>query len=90
MKINQAETAIEHFHSPAFQYQTVSKQEAQIMEKMRPSMDYTIGELAWLTKLDKSAISGRRNDMLRKGLLIRGIARKCTFSYVHCETVRLP
>lgn len=89
MKINQASTASNHFHSDGFHARIVSPQQALILEHMRVGKDYTIGELAWLTKIDKSAVSGRRNAMLKAGILERGLARKCVFSEVHCETVKL-
>lgn len=89
MKIQQADTAIEHFHSNRFAA-LVSRQEAEILEHMKVGKDYTITELAYLTKLDKSTVSGRRNAMLGKGLIVQGKRRKCKFTEIHVQTVRLP
>lgn len=92
MLINQAETAIDHFHNPNFQYRTVSRQEAQILEVMRPGKSYTLSELAHLTKLEKSSVSGRVNKMLKGNapLLVKGLERKCYFTDILCRTVQLP
>jgi predicted transcriptional regulator len=87
--IHQADTAIEHFHSPLFQYRTVSKQEALILEHIQKGKTYTISELAYLTKLDKSAVSARRNHMLKTGILVMGKRRKCLFTEIYVQTVRL-
>ena len=89
MLINQAETAINHFHSPTFQYRTVQKQEAQILDVMRPGKEYTLTELAHATKLEKSSVSGRVNHMLHVGLLVKGQRRKCYFTEIMCRTVKL-
>ena len=88
--INQAQTAIEHFHSPVFQYRTVTHQQALILEHMERNKDYTITELAYLCKMEKSSVSGRRNEMLHSKKIVKGIKRKCKFSEIKCQTVRLP
>ncbi len=90
MLINQAQTAIDHYHTPEFQYRTVSRQEAQILEAMRAGKDYTLSELAHVTKLEKSSVSGRVNHMLKTGVLVKGLERKCFFTDILCRTVRLP
>ena len=89
MRINQAETAIDHYHSPAFQYRTVQKREAEILEVMQRGKDYTITELAYLTHMDKSEVSARRNAMLKKKLIVRGANRKCKFTEIFVQTVKL-
>lgn len=88
--IAQASTAIDHFHSPTFQYRVVSPQEALILEHIQKGKDYTISELAYLTKLDKAAVSARRNHMLKTGILVLGKRRKCLFTEIHVQTVMLP
>ena len=88
--IQQAQTAINHYHSPIFQYRTVTKQESLILNKMRTGKDYTLTELAHLTKLEKSSVSGRVNHMLKTGVLAKGDKRKCKFTEVTCRTVKLP
>ena len=89
MLIDQADTAIDHFHSPEFQYRTVQKREAEILEVMKRGKDYTITELAYLTHMDKSDVSARRNGMLKKKLIVRGNNRKCKFTEVFVQTVKL-
>jgi hypothetical protein len=89
--IHQASTAIEHFHSPNFHARIVAPQHALIMDAMHTSAqtDFTIGELAWLAKMDKSAVSARRFEMLRDELIVKGKRRPCKFSDIYCETVKL-
>lgn len=90
MLINQAETAIDHFHSPNFQYRTIQRKESEILEKMKAGKDYTITELAYLTHMDKNEVSARRNAMLKKGIIERSLNRKCKFTEIFVQTVRLP
>ncbi len=90
MKINQTQTACDHYNNPTFQYRVVSPQEALILDHVRKVRNYTITELAYLTKLDKSSVSGRRNAMLKKGLLVYGPKRKCKFTEIFVQTVKLP
>lgn len=91
MLINQADTAIDQFHSPNFHARIVAPQHALILDAMRSSAqtEFTIGELAWLAKMDKSAVSARRYEMLRDELIVKGKRRPCKFSDIYCETVKL-
>jgi len=88
-QINQAPTAIDHFHSADFHLKIVPASQQRILDMMQPGKDYSIGELAWLTKLEKSSVSGRRREMLDAGLIVQGQRRRCKFSDIHCETVKL-
>ena len=90
MKIQQAKTAIDHYHSPGFQYTVVDRRESEILEVMKRGKDYTITELAYLTHMDKSAVSARRNAMLKKKLIVQGARRKCKFTEIFVQTVKLP
>jgi hypothetical protein len=91
MKIQQADTAINHFHL------VVSDELApSLIERIRNFIeghprkpDWTIGELAHGLELDKSTISARRNEMLKLLILERCEKRCCSISGVKCETVRL-
>jgi len=90
MKINQADTAIKHFHNPKFKYYIVQNQEAKILEHMKRGKDYTLSEIAHLTKMEKSSVSGRVNHMLNVSkVLIKGQRRKCYFTEIECRTVKL-
>jgi hypothetical protein len=87
--IQQVDTAIEHYHSPTF-YRFVNSQEALILDFMRPGKEYTLTELAHLTKLEKSSVSGRVNHMLYTSMvLVKGQRRKCFFTEIECRTVKL-
>ena len=91
MLIDQAETAIRCYHD--YVPKIIQPQQQKILDvfaRCAPGNSYTIGELAFLSCLDKSAVSGRRNQMLRDGLLERGGTRPCSCSGIVCETVRLP
>lgn len=90
MRINQSQTAISNFHSSNFHGSVVQPQQQKILDVMVSGNTYTIGELARLTGIDKSAVSGRRNAMLADGLLERGEERECSISGRTCETVGLP
>ena len=89
--INQAPTAIANYHGFVLPYAT-QPQQLRILDKMKQSHlpDFTIGELSYLTNMDKSTVSARRNAMLQAGTLILGTERKCKFSEKVCQTVKLP
>jgi DNA-binding MarR family transcriptional regulator len=88
MLIQQSETAINAYHDHV--PKIIPHQQQVILDVLDDNCEYTIGELAALTGLDKSAVSGRRNQMLKDGLIERGATRKCFRSGIVCETVRLP
>ena len=91
MKINQADTAIDHFHLCIEHSLDLSLQERvynYIVDHPRKP-DWTIGELAHGLELDKSTVSARRNEMLKLCILERGEKRACSISGITCETVRL-
>lgn len=91
MKIQQADTAVNHFHL------VVSNALApSLIERIRNFIeghprkpDWTIGELAWGIAIDKSTISARRNEMLKLNIFERGEKRCCSISGIRCETVKL-
>jgi hypothetical protein len=91
MKIQQADTAINHFHI------VVSDELApSLIERIRNFIeghprkpDWTIGELAFGMELEKSTISARRREMIDAGLLELSEKRCCSISGVRCETVKL-
>lgn len=97
MLINQSETALDCFHSRGFNTQIASPQQQLILNEMSFSHrasgrfdDFTIGELAKFTGLDKSSVSARRNAMMSAGLVVLSDERKCTVSGKMCQTVKLP
>ena len=91
MKTNVAETSVRAYYDHVIPH-VEQPQQRLILDAMRtqPGRDWTIGELAKLTGLDKSSISGRRFDMLRLGILERGDERRCQVSGKRCETVKIP
>lgn len=91
MKIDQTDTAIDSYHFHVIPY-IAQPQEQALLNLMIDGNDYTILELAYLTGLDKSSISARRNKMLKRGLLERGADRPSIIggNPRKCETVRKP
>ncbi|HLP99186.1 MAG TPA: helix-turn-helix domain-containing protein [Sideroxyarcus sp.] len=87
MKINQAKTSISCFREYASK--NAGAQQQRILSFMQPGRDYTIGELASMTNLEKSTVSGRRKEMIAAGLVILGDERKCKCSGITCQTVKL-
>lgn len=91
MLIQQSDTARDAFHGQV--QKVIPHQQQQILDvfaRCAPGNSYTIGELAFMSGLDKSAVSGRRHQMLLDGLLERGGNRRCSSSGIVCETVKLP
>lgn len=88
MKINQADTAIEHFHN-VVEPTTRHFQASTIMDALKDDGDYTIGEIAQKLGMEKSTVSARRHELLKIGWLVKGGKRQCRISGVTCETVRI-
>ena len=91
MKIQQADTAINHFHivvSDALAPSLIERIR-NFIEGHPRKPDWTIGELAHGLELDKSTVSARRNEMLKLLILERGEKRCCSISGIRCETVKL-
>lgn len=96
MLINQSQTACDVFHSRSFNTQVAQPQQQKILNAMAKALffgwpdDFTIGELADLANLDKSAVSGRRHALLSRedSPIERGEDRECSISGRKCETVQ--
>ena len=89
-RINQAPTAIDHFHQSVAGTLAPSLQERirNYMAGHPRKPDWTIAELAHGMGLDKSTISARRNEMLKLFILEKGPKRHCSITGVKVETVR--
>lgn len=57
MKILQSPTAIENYYHHVIPY-VAQPQQQRILDVMTQGRSYTIGELAQITGMDKSAVSG--------------------------------
>jgi hypothetical protein len=91
IKIQQAETAINHFHlvvSDALAPSLIERIR-NFIEGHPRKPDWTLGEISFGMELQKSTVSARRNEMLKLNILERGEKRCCSISGVKCETVRL-
>lgn len=85
MLINQAETACAVFHASNFQ-----PQQQRILDLLEcHGGDWTIGEIANFLRMDKSAVSGRRNALLAIGAIELGDERKCRISGKTVQTVHI-
>ena len=92
MKINQTHTAIDnyHFHVLPEVAQPCQQRILGMMKREDDIPDWTIGEIAQATGMDKSSVSARRFEMIANGLVILGRDRKCKISNRVCQVVRLP
>lgn len=88
MKIAQSDTAITNYRFHVLPNLAGSCYTA-IMDVMRPGCDYTIGELAHLTGMEKSSISARRRELLDGMKIEMGHNRECSISGITCQTVKL-
>lgn len=86
MKIKQKDTAIYNFHNYVIPF-VASKQQQNILDSMEMGRDYTIGEIASITGMQKSSISARRYEMIARGLVSKGKDRICAISGRICETI---
>jgi hypothetical protein len=90
MKTNQAQTAIDHFHSKVERMKfTIIQQIIAGMLLYKDKPDWTIGEIAHLMRMEKSTVSARRNEMLHLFLVEYSERRHCSISGVMCETVKI-
>ena len=86
MLINQASTAIDHFYSGKIDKQS---QVTKILLSIADGRDYTIGEIAHDLRMEKSTVSARRNELIRREFVAKGRRRPCRISGVMCETIIL-
>jgi hypothetical protein len=90
MKIQQADTAINHFHAFVQDGAPIAREAiANFIEGHPRKPDWTIGEISFGMGIDKSTVSARRNEMLKLLILERGEKRCCSISGIRCETVKL-
>lgn len=90
MLINAAETQISAFHAHNASGGS-SYQRSKILEVFHSfGGNWSIGEIATYLKLDKSAASGRINELLKMGLLITLPKRRDLISKVLIRPVALP
>ena len=52
--------------------------------------DYSRRELASLTGIELCSVTGRVNELMRKGLIVEGPQRKCRISGSSVHPVRIP
>jgi len=84
MKINQAQTASNNYHTSKFGYQAM-----EVFNAIALTENCTIAEIALFTGIDKSAVAGRRNELLKAGIIELDDNRHCSVSGVFVQTVRV-
>lgn len=91
MRINQSETACDHFHFVVESITGPSLRDRIVayMQEYPRKPDWSIAELAHGMGLEKSTVSARRNELLHLYILERGEKRHCSITGVKVETVRI-
>lgn len=89
MRTAVAETSIAVYYGAAMPA-TKARQNDMVMAYIASVSDATIAETAKATKLDKSSVSGRRNELLACGRLVRGRNRQCSITGKTVQTVKVP
>lgn len=68
----------------------LTRQQSRVMSVIVAGRDYSLREIARLTDLDTSTVSGRVNELRAAGKLRLGVTRPCTLSCKTIHSVRLP
>jgi len=67
-----------------------NRQQLIVLASVKPGRDYSLQELSKLTKLPINAVSGRVNELKRKGALEVGPKRPCCVTGSLIAPVRMP
>lgn len=89
MRTAVAETSIDAYHAIR-RDGSLTRQQALVMGVIEAGRDYSLREIARLTDLDTSTVSGRVNELRAAGKLELGTTRPCTLSRKTIHPVRLP
>lgn len=89
MKTSVAETSIDTYHAMR-RAGHLTQQQAMVMSAIAMGRDYSLREIAKLTELDTSTVSGRVNELRANGRLELAPARACRHSGRTVHPVRLP
>lgn len=86
MKIAQQDTAVAAFYE---QIPLIAlTQRETILAAMQHGRDYSMCELAQMTGYQKSSISPRLNEMIKRGIVEYGPERKCRVSGITIKPAR--
>ena len=89
MLTNVATTSADAYHAIR-RDGSLSRQQALVMRVIKVGRDYSLREIARLTELDTSTVSGRVNELRAAGKLELASTRPCALSRKTIHPVRLP
>ncbi|MGA4125524.1 MarR family transcriptional regulator [Ralstonia nicotianae] len=86
---NIAETSIDAYHSRS--RRTIGQAQCdRIVEYVERAGTATIAEIAQALHIEKSSVSGRRNELIAAGRLVLSHNRECTITGRWVQAVKLP
>lgn len=86
---NVAETSIDAYHSRS-RRMLGQAQCDRIVEYVQRAGTATIAEIAQALHIEKSNVSGRRNELIAAGRLVLGGRRQCAITGRSVQSVKLP
>ncbi|CAM2295486.1 MarR family transcriptional regulator [Ralstonia mannitolilytica] len=89
MRTNVAETSIDAYHSRS-RRMLGQAQCDRIVEYVERAGTATIAEIAKALGMEKSSVSGRRNELIAAGRLVLGGRRQCSVTGRSVQSVKLP
>lgn len=89
MRTQVQETSIDAYHSRS--RRTIGQAQCdRIVEYVERAGTATIAEIAQALHLEKSSVSGRRNELIAAGRLVLGGRRQCAITGRSVQSVKLP
>lgn len=89
MLTNVADSSIDAYYSPTVR-STAKVQADRIAEYVERVGTATIAEIAKALRMEKSSVSGRRNELIAAGRLVLGGRRQCAITGRSVQSVKLP
>lgn len=89
MRTAVTETSIDAYRSPDMR-STAKLQCDRIVEFVERTGTATIAEIAQALHIEKSSVSGRRNELIAAGRLVLADERKCSVTGRYVQCVKVP
>ena len=89
MRTNVTETSIDAYHSRSRRNGSKAQCD-RIVEYVERAGTATIAEIAQALHMEKSSVSGRRNELIAAGRLVLGGRRQCAVTGRSVQSVKLP
>ena len=89
MRTNVAASSIDAYYSAPTRT-TAKLQCDRIVECVEAVETATIAEIAFLLNMEKSSVSGRRNELIAAGRLVLAGERKCSITQRTVQAVKVP